>query len=148
MINQDFFLALEELERQKGIAQDEFIAALENAMSIAYKKMSGVAGDIVIKVNPERKSITINSVRTIVDEVSDPDKEISLEEARETKKSYKTGDLFTVEVKSKEFGRIAAQTARQVLTQKLREIERENTVHDFPPPRRLARGRSRRCFFG
>ena len=131
MINQDFFLALEELERQKGIAQDEFIAALENAMSIAYKKMSGVAGDIVIKVNPERKSITINSVRTIVDEVSDPDKEISLEEARETKKSYKTGDLFTVEVKSKEFGRIAAQTARQVLTQKLREIERENTVNEF-----------------
>lgn len=131
MINQDFFLALEELERQKGIAQDEFIAALENAMSIAYKKMSGVAGDIVIKVNPERKSITINSVRKIVDEVSDPDKEISLEEARETKKSYKTGDLFTVEVKSKEFGRIAAQTARQVLTQKLREIERENTVNEF-----------------
>ena len=57
MINQDFFLALEELERQKGISQDEFIAALENAMSIAYKKMQGASGDISIKLNPEKKSI-------------------------------------------------------------------------------------------
>ena len=55
MINQDFFLALEELERQKGISQDEFIAALENAMSIAYKKMQGASGDISIKLNPEKK---------------------------------------------------------------------------------------------
>ena len=131
MINQDFFLALEELERQKGISQDEFIAALENAMSIAYKKMQGASGDISIKLNPEKKSITINSVRTVVEEVTDPDKEISVEEARETKKSYKAGDLFTVEIKSKDFGRIASQTARQVLTQKLREIERENTVNEF-----------------
>ena len=131
MINQDFFLALEELEKQKGIAQDEFVAALENAMSIAYKKMSGVAGAISIKLNPEKKSVTINSVRTVVEEVEDPDKEISLEEARETKKSYKPGDSLVVEIKSKDFGRIAAQTARQVLTQKLREIERENTVNEF-----------------
>ena len=131
MINQDFFLALEELERQKGISQDEFIATLENAMSIAYKKMQGASGDISIKLNPEKKSITINSVRTVVEEVTDPDKEISVEEARETKKSYKAGDLFTVEIKSKDFGRIASQTARQVLTQKLREIERENTVNEF-----------------
>lgn len=131
MINQDFFLALEELERQKGISQDEFIAALENAMNIAYKKMQGASGDISIKLNPEKKSITINSVRTVVEEVTDPDKEISVEEARETKKSYKAGDLFTVEIKSKDFGRIASQTARQVLTQKLREIERENTVNEF-----------------
>ena len=92
MINQDFFLALEELERQKGISQDEFIAALENAMSIAYKKMQGASGDISIKLNPEKKSITINSVRTVVEEVTDPDKEISVEEARETKKRYKAGD--------------------------------------------------------
>lgn len=131
MINQDFFLALEELERQKGISQDEFIAALENAMSIAYKKMQGASGDISIKLNPEKKSITINSVRTVVEEVTDPDKEISVEEAREMKKSYKAGDLFTIEIKSKDFGRIASQTARQVLTQKLREIERENTVNEF-----------------
>lgn len=131
MINQDFFQALEDLERQKGIAQGEFIAALENALGIAYKKMSGAAGDIVIKLNPDRKVITITSVRTVVEEVADKDKEISLEDARAVKKSYKVGDKFTVEIKSKDFGRIAAQTARQVLTQKLREIEHENTLSEF-----------------
>lgn len=131
MINQDFFLALDDLERQKGIACDEFIAALENAMSIAYKKMSGIQGDIVIKLNPEKKTIVINSVRKVVEEVVDSDKEISLEEAKLSKKSAKIGDEFVVEIKSKDFGRIAAQTARQVLTQKLREIERENMVNNF-----------------
>lgn len=131
MINQDFFLALEDLERQKGISEEEFISALEGALSIAYKKMTDVAGDIVIKLNPEKKTIVINSVRTVVDEVSDPDKEISLDEAREVKKSYKVGDQFIIEVKSKDFGRIAAQTTRQVLTQKLREIEQQNTMNEF-----------------
>ena len=92
MINQDFFLALEDLEREKGISQTEFIAALEEAMVIAYKKSAGVAGDLSIKLNPEKKSINIYSVRHVVDEVEDPDKEISVEEAREIKKTYKVGD--------------------------------------------------------
>ncbi|MCQ2387228.1 MAG: transcription termination factor NusA [Clostridia bacterium] len=131
MINQDFFLALEDLERTKGILVEDFISALENAMGIAYKKMSGVSGEITIKLSQEKKSINIYSTRKIVEEVVDPDKEISLEEARETKKSYKVGDDFVVEIKSKDFGRIPAQTAKQVLTQKLREIERNNTVNEF-----------------
>jgi N utilization substance protein A len=131
MINQDFFLALEELERQKGISQDEFIAALENALAIAYKKHTGTASGVEVKLNAEKKSIKIYSVRTIVEEVVDAEKEISLEEAHEIKKSYKVGDVVSVEIASKNFGRIAAQTARQVLMQKLREIECENTVNEF-----------------
>ena len=131
MINQDFFLALEELEAQKGISQAEFIAALENALAIAYKKHSGTASGVLVKLNPEKKSIKIYSVRNVVEEVVDPEKEISLEEAQEIKKSYKVGDVVSVEIASKSFGRIAAQTARQVLMQKLREIERENTVNEF-----------------
>mgnify|MGYP004694509535 FL=1 len=131
MINQDFFLALEDLEREKGISQTEFIAALEEAMVIAYKKSAGVAGDLSIKLNPEKKSINIYSVRHVVDEVEDPDKEISVEEAREIKKTAKAGEDITQEVKSKDFSRIAAQTIKQVLTQKLREIEHANTVNEF-----------------
>ena len=119
------------MERTKGILVEDFISALENAMGIAYKKMSGVSGEITIKLSQEKKSINIYSTRKIVEEVTDPDKEISLEEARETKKSYKVGDDFVVEIKSKDFGRIPAQTAKQVLTQKLREIERNNTVNEF-----------------
>ena len=131
MINQDFFLALEDLEREKGISQAEFIAALENALIIAYKKSTGTSGGVEVRLNPEKKSIKIYSTRSVVEEVIDPEKEISVEEAQEIKKSYKAGDVITTEIISKNFGRIAAQTAKQILMQKLREIERENTVSEF-----------------
>ena len=131
MINQDFFLALEDLEREKGISQAEFIAALENALIIAYKKSTGTSGGVEVRLNPEKKTIKIYSTRAVVDEVVDPEKEISVEEAREIKKTAKAGDVLTTEIISKNFGRIAAQTARQILMQKLRGIERENTVNEF-----------------
>ncbi len=131
MINQDFFLALEDLEREKGISQAEFIAALENALVIAYKKSTGTAGGVEVRLNPEKKSIKIYSIRSVVEEVVDPEKEISVLDAQEIKKSYKAGDVVSIEIISKNFGRIAAQTAKQILMQKLREIERENTVSEF-----------------
>ncbi len=131
MINQDFFLALEDLEREKGISQAEFIAALENALVIAYKKSTGTAGGVEVRLNPEKKSIKIYSTRAVVEEVVDPEKEISVEEAQTIKKSYKAGDTINTEIISKNFGRIAAQTAKQILMQKLREIERDNTVSEF-----------------
>ena len=131
MINQDFFKALEDLEREKGISQAEFISALENALVIAYKKSTGVSGGVEVRLNPEKNSIKIYSVRNVVEMVEDPEKEISLEEAQEIKKSYKVGDVVSVEIISKNFGRIAAQTAKQILMQKLREIERDNTVSEF-----------------
>ncbi len=131
MINQDFFLALDELEKQKGIAKEEFISALENALGIAYKKNSADGGAVEVKINPEKKSIKIYAIRTIVEEVVDSEKEISFEDAQAIKKSYKVGDKVSNEIATKNFGRIAAQTAKQVLLQKLREIEHENTVNEF-----------------
>ncbi len=131
MINQDFFKALEDLEREKGISQAEYISALETALVIAYKKHSGTSGGVEVKLTHEKNSIKIYSTRNVVEEVADPDKEITLEEAQEIKKSYKVGDVVRTEIFSKEFGRIAAQTAKQILTQKLRDIERENTVNEF-----------------
>ena len=63
MINQDFFLALEDLEREKGISQAEFIAALENALIIAYKKSTGTSGGVEVRLNPEKKTIKILGVK-------------------------------------------------------------------------------------
>ena len=103
MINQDFFLALEDLEREKGISQAEFIAALESALVIAYKKHSGTTGGVVVKLNAEKKAIKIYSTRNVVEEIADPDKEISLAEAQEIKKSYKVGDVISTEIISKNF---------------------------------------------
>ena len=131
MINQDFFLALEELEKEKGISQEEFVSALSTALIIAYKKHTGISGGVEVRLNNDKKSIKLYSTKTVVEEVVDPEKEITVEEAKAIKKSYKAGDVVTTEINSKAFGRIAAQTAKQILTQKLREIERENTVNEF-----------------
>mgnify|MGYP002706366537 CR=1 FL=1 len=124
MINKDFFQALNDLEEQKGINKEYFIEALESALTSAYKKHIGEAKSAEVKLNPEKNSIKIYSYKTIVDEVEDPDKEISLAEAKTIKKSYKVGDVVAQEETPKNFGRIAAQTAKQVVMQRLREAER------------------------
>ncbi len=131
MINKDFFLALEDLEREKGISPEVFIDALTNAIAIAHKRNSGISGGVEVKLNPEKGKIQIFSVRNVVEEVVDKDKEISLEEARLIKKTCKPGDVISEEIAPKDFGRIAAQTAKQVIMQKLRETERDNTLTQF-----------------
>ena len=131
MVNKDFFLALEDLEAEKGISQQVFIEALENALVIAYKRNSGKSGGIEVRLNPEKAKIQIFSVRNVVEEVEDKDREISLEEARLIKKTCKPGDVISEEIFPKDFGRIAAQTAKQVIMQKLREVETLNTVSEL-----------------
>ena len=89
MINKDFFQALKDLEAEKGINEEVFIAALEQALTAAYKKNSGMAKNAQVKLNPEKHTIKIYSYRTIVDEVEDEDKEISLAEAKQIKSKKK-----------------------------------------------------------
>ena len=124
MINKDFFLALDELEKQKGIKKEFFIETLESALVAAYKKNFGEGKKVEVKLNPEKNTIKVYAYKTVVDVVEDPECQISLEDAKLIKKSYKIGDQVNEEVTPKEFGRIAAGTAKQVVTQKLREAER------------------------
>ena len=131
MVNKDFFKALEELEAEKKIDKDTFVATLETALTSAYKKMYGEAKSAMVKLYPERNTIRIYSYKTVVSEVEDPDKEISLAEAKLNKKSSKVGDIVAVEESTKDFGRIAAQTAKQVVMQKLREMERQTAVSEL-----------------
>lgn len=131
MINKDFFLALEDLETEKKIDKDTFIATLETALTSAYKKMYGEAKSAMVKLNPEKATIKIYSYKTVVEEVQDPDKEISLAEAKLIKKSHKIGDVVTSEESTKDFGRIAAQTAKQVVMQKIKEMERQRTLSEL-----------------
>ena len=130
MVNKDFFQALDELEATKGISKDYFIEALESALTSAYKKNFGEAKSAYVKLNPEKNTIKVYSFKTIVEEVEDPDKEISLAEAKTIKKSYKLGDTIQQEETPKEFGRIAAQTAKQVVMQRLREAERNRIMQE------------------
>ncbi|MBP3431852.1 MAG: transcription termination/antitermination protein NusA [Clostridia bacterium] len=131
MVNKDFFKALEDLETEKKINKETFIETLEMALTSAYKKTYGEAKSAMVKLYPERNTIKIYSYKTVVEEPEDTDKEISLADAKEIKKSYKVGDMVAVEETTKDFGRIAAQTAKQVVMQKLREMERQNAISEL-----------------
>ena len=99
---------------------------------IAYKKSTGnTADNVKIKMNPEKGNVKFYATKQIVAEVQDAEREISLVDAKTYKKSYKLGDTFELEITPKDFGRIAAQTAKQVVLQKIREVERDNSIAEF-----------------
>ena len=131
MINKDFFEALKDLETEKGIPQDVMIGKLEQALTAAYKKNSGEAKSALVKLSPEKNTIKIYSYKTIVNEVLDPEKEISLEDAKKIKKSYKVGDKVFEEEATKDFNRIAVQTAKQVIVQMIKEVEKQTIYSDI-----------------
>ena len=118
-------MALDELEATKGIKKELFIDALETALAIAYKKQMGTAKAVKVKLVPDKNSLKVFAYQTVVDEVEDKDTQISLEDARLINKKYKVGDVVEEEIDSKNIQRIPAQTARQVILQKLRELESE-----------------------
>ena len=131
MISKDFFSALDDFEKEKCIPKEAFISALENALTFACKRNFGEANNVEVKLNPEKATIRVFAYKTVVETVEDPDKEISLEEARELKKTYEIGDKIAKEIFPKDFSRIAAQTARQVITQTIKEIEKTQMYDQF-----------------
>ncbi len=132
MVSKEFFAALDELCVAKGIDKQDFIATLQSALTSAYKKHAKCDETIVeARLNEEKCSIRCYLIKDVVDLVEDPDKQISLEDARLLKKSYKVGDKYEEEFSTKDFGRIAAQTFKQVVMQKVRVAERNNTISEF-----------------
>jgi N utilization substance protein A len=132
MINKDFFAALDELEAEKGIKKETFINALQDALAVAYRKhFAGKNGKVTVEMDEERGSIRFYVTRTVVEELVDKDSEILLEEALDDDPNAKIGDVQREEFVSKDFGRIAAQTAKQIIQQKLRDTERSNTLSEF-----------------
>lgn len=131
MTSKDFFLALDELEKEKGISKEKVIESLETALAIACKKNFGEASRVVVKTNPEKFSIRVFISKTVVEEVVEPESQISLDDAREIKKSYKLGDEVLTELDPRTFGRIAAQNARQVIINSLHQAEKDVTYNQF-----------------
>ena len=131
MTSKDFFLALEDLEREKGLDKEVFLNALQNALSFACKKHYGEARNVEVRIVPEKYSVRIFAYKVVVEEVTDPDKEISLDDARAIKQSYRLGDRVNEEITPKDFGRIAAQTAKQVVMQTLRDAERNISYSQY-----------------
>ncbi len=131
MVNKEFFEALSDLVKEKGISEAAFIETLGNALASAYKKQFDGGAEIVVNLDAELGTIEFRALRYVVEEVEDKDREISLEEAQELDPNHKVGDVIENVFIPKDFGRIAAQTAKQVILQKLHEAERDNTFSAF-----------------
>ena len=127
------FEACEELERERGIAKDVIIASLEDAMVAAYKRHLRIkeAANIESILDEQSGEIGVFRTKVVVDSVEDPDTEISLEDAKEIDDEVEVDDEVKIEVTPEQFGRIAAQTAKQVITQRIRDAERNNILNEF-----------------
>lgn len=123
--------ALEALERERGIDMDVLIEALEAALISAYRRNFGSAQLVDVQIDRERGDIRVVAHKKVVDEVNDESLEISLAEARRVNPDAQVGDEVQLEVTPKDFGRIAAQTARQVVVQRIREAERGLVYEEF-----------------
>jgi N utilization substance protein A len=130
-MNLDFLRALEQLEEEKGIKVEEIIPAIEKALVSAYRKDHGGEKNVEIVINRQTGEIEIYQLLEVVDKVEDDKKQISLEEALKIKPDTFVGDFIKKRLNIKKFGRIAAQTAKQVLVQKIREIEKEKQYEKY-----------------
>jgi len=119
------------LEREKGISRDVLIEAIEAALVSAYKRNFNQAQNVLVDLNLATGTMRVFARKEIVDEVFDSRLEISLDQAKNINPSYDTGDIVELEVTPKDFGRIAAQTAKQVVTQRVREAERGIIYSEF-----------------
>lgn len=131
-MNSDLIFALEQLEKERGIKKDIIIEAIEIALISAYKKNFGQnQNNIRVSVDRQTGEVKAFALKTVVLEVKSPQDEILIEEAQKEKPGIEEGDIFEVEVTPRKFGRIAAQTAKQVVLQRIREAEREMIFNEF-----------------
>lgn len=130
-MNHEFMDALEQVEREKGISKEILLDAIETALASAYKRDQKVAQSIEVRIAPDTGAFHVYTHKTVVEEVEDDKNEITLEDAQKINSIYELGDLVEFEIFPKEFGRIAAQTAKQVVVQRIREAERGIIYDEF-----------------
>jgi transcription termination/antitermination protein NusA len=130
-MNTQLLDALADIIREKGISKEVVMEAIEAAIISAYKRNFGQAQNVRVDLNMETGTIRVFARKDVVEEVNDPRLEISLEEAQRINPNYQVGDVVEIEVTPKDFGRIAAQTAKQVVTQRVREAERNVIYAEF-----------------
>ncbi len=134
-MNEEFVEALKEIVKEKGVSEDLIFSTLEDALVAAYKKNYAKQGattqNVVVNMNRETGEIHVYSRKTVVEEVLDEVNEISIEDAKEIDPRYELGEVVNVEVTPKKFGRVAAQAAKQVVIQRIKEEERRIVYNEF-----------------
>ena len=130
-MNEDFILALDELEKDKNIDKEVILEALEKALVKSYQKNYDNAENVDVIVDKETGDIEVFALREVVDTVDDNINEISLKEAKETDKNLEIGDVARIKIAPKNFGRVAAQTARNIVIQKIRDAQRDSVYGEY-----------------
>ncbi len=130
-MNKELIEALNILEKEKDISKDTLLEAIENSLLTACKNHFGKADNVKVTINRETGDFKVIAEKTVVEEVTDDVTEISLANAKLKDPRYDLGDIVNVEIKSKEFGRIATQNAKNVILQKIREEERKSLYNQY-----------------
>ena len=129
--NKELILALEELEKEKGIKKEYLLESIETALVTAYKRNFDSLENVKVEMDKKTGATHVYALKEVVEKVENPDAQVTIEEAKKVNPDIKEGDMFEVEIIPRDFGRIAAQTAKQVIIQKLREAEREIVYTEF-----------------
>ena len=130
-MNTELLEALDILEKEKSISKETLLEAIEQSLLQACKNHFGKADNVKVNINPDTCDFGVFAEKTVVEEVQDPVTEISLEDAKMMNSQYELGDVVNVEIKSKQFGRIATQNAKNVILQKIREEERKVIFNEY-----------------
>lgn len=130
-MSKELLEALNLLEKEKSISKDTLLEAIENSLLQACKNHFGRIDNVHVHIDPNTCDFELYAEKEVVDEVHDNMLEISLEKAKELNKRYQLGDMARIDIKSKEFGRIATQNAKNVILQKIREEERKSLYNEY-----------------
>jgi len=131
MINKELFEAINEICKEKGIPKEILLAKLEAALTTAYKKELNASDNVYVIMNEEKNEIRLLSTKEVVEKVENPSTQISLEEAHRISRKLNIGDTVEIELIPKEFGRVSAHAAKNVITQGIREAERGIIYQEF-----------------
>ena len=129
----ELILALNMIQEENGIDKEEMFQAIEQSLLTACKKNFGTSDNIEVTMDRKTGAFKVVSKKTVVEAVMDPSLEISLEDALKINAAYQLGDICQIEVTPKNFSRIAAQNAKQIIVQKIHEAERRSVYNEYKP---------------
>lgn len=130
-MNKEFIIALEAIEKEKGISKTVVLEAIEKALQKSYEKNFDENTNVEIKINENTGDVTVHALKDVVENVEDHNTQISLNDALHESKKAKLGTVVKVKIVPKNFGRVAAQTARNIVIQHLRDAERDAIYNEF-----------------
>lgn len=130
-MNSEFIDAINHLSKEKHLDKGILFEAIETALVSAYKKNFGGSGNVRVQVDRETGNIHVYALKRVAAQVVDAHADIGIEEAKSTNPNYEVGDVYEEKVTPKNFGRVAAQTAKQIVVQRIREAERGLIYEEF-----------------